>query len=1042
VQNLELKNSDEWREWCKSGEKPVDIPANPNKVYKDIGWISMGDWLGYAKGWNGSYRSFEEAREFVWSLGLKTEFKWREWRKSGERPVDIPSNPNAVYKDIGWISMGDWLGTGFVACQNREYRSFEEAREFVQNLELKNSDEWNEWCKSGERPVDIPSTPSAVYKDIGWISLGDWLGVIGAKNRAWTKKDFLHFIQSLKHELHLLPMPQLLTILNSNNLDRKLKEIESFKALISTQAGSQKRLDQLEAVEINLKEQIKSGKEDEEEISQEVSDLAEVLKEDDNLDISDDTTEKGLEPFDPIEGLKVVDNRKITASLDDENIEFLMKDQLKELWNIVLNDENEIDRLKSADYGERASIIRHELLEELKQANDIEIPSDYRFKHQPNLMQRLLTVRLKNEKSYGNWSGTGAGKTLSAVLAGRVLGAKNTVIICNNSTVEGWVESIDQYFDNNNILVKNELELDKDYSDRVLKQKYQIIDKYDIDLPEGNNYLVLNYETFQQKNSEFIVSELLKKNRIDYIVLDEVQNVKQRQEDESLQSTRRDVVNKLMIQAQKDNSDLYKLLMSATPIINNLVEPKKLIEILTGEVHDELKTREDIMNGLELYKALTRFGLRYKPKYDIAVKEQFVTIDGSELTEQVRGIYKGDVLAFEQALLPLKLKAIQNEIKKGVVIYTHYVSEMKDQIGDYVTNLGFKVGYYTGDDKRGLDAFKKGRIDVLVSSSPISTGVDGLQYVCNTLIPICLPWTSSEYQQLLGRFNRQGSNFDKVNVFIPQVTIETDKGVWSWDKRRWNIIRHKATMADLVIDGIIPHSLLPSKDKLVSKAHQELLDWIDRLEKGEIHTIEREEMNIPLNVERIETKRSQLGDFSELNKHWSVSGSNNTHNRLKSDPEEWYYYHTLYSEARKTWKEIPFIELAKKLKTRPDWIVGDFGCGENLLAKEIENKVHAFDHVSVEDSVVACDIKKTPLEDKVLDVAVFSLSLMGSNYKEYFKEANRVLKPYGQIMVCEPAKKWEGREDQLKSEIEESGFNCFNPVKNTGKFVYIDGVKK
>ncbi|MBL0196205.1 MAG: hypothetical protein IPQ09_18640 [Myxococcales bacterium] len=41
------------------------------------------------------------------------------------------------------------------------------------------------------------------------------------------------------------------------------------------------------------------------------------------------------------------------------------------------------------------------------------------------------------------------------------------------------------------------------------------------------------------------------------------------------------------------------------------------------------------------------------------------------------------------------------------------------------------------------------------------------------------------------------------------------------------------------------------------------------------------------------------------------------------------------------------------------------------------HRVHSFDHVAVDESVVACDIAKVPLEDGALDVAIFRLSLMG-----------------------------------------------------------------
>jgi ubiquinone/menaquinone biosynthesis C-methylase UbiE len=133
--------------------------------------------------------------------------------------------------------------------------------------------------------------------------------------------------------------------------------------------------------------------------------------------------------------------------------------------------------------------------------------------------------------------------------------------------------------------------------------------------------------------------------------------------------------------------------------------------------------------------------------------------------------------------------------------------------------------------------------------------------------------------------------------------------------------------------------------------------------------------------------------------------------------------------------------MAKKLEKRPDWIVGDFGCGENLMAKEIKNKVYAFDHIAIDDSVTACDIARVPLQDASLDVAVFSLSLMGSNYLDYLKEAYRVLRPYGKIFVCEPANKWGGNGEELKEVLESVGFKCFGAVKNTDKFVYIDGDK-
>ena len=53
---------------------------------------------------------FKQAREVVRKLKLTSQKEWEEWRKSGERPNNIPSSPQRTYRDAGWISVPDWLG--------------------------------------------------------------------------------------------------------------------------------------------------------------------------------------------------------------------------------------------------------------------------------------------------------------------------------------------------------------------------------------------------------------------------------------------------------------------------------------------------------------------------------------------------------------------------------------------------------------------------------------------------------------------------------------------------------------------------------------------------------------------------------------------------------------------------------------------------------------------------------------------------------------------------------------------------------------------
>jgi len=176
--NLKLKSTAEWRLYAKSGKRPDDIPTNPDKIYKNDGWIGMGDWLGtgFISTHDRKYRSFDDARKFVRSLGIKNQRDWTKYCKSGKLPKDIPHSPARPYKNKGWVNYGDWLGTGMIRHRDREYWSFEKARDYVQKLGLKNSKEWRKFTKSGKLPKEIPANPNQVYKNKGWISIGDWLG--------------------------------------------------------------------------------------------------------------------------------------------------------------------------------------------------------------------------------------------------------------------------------------------------------------------------------------------------------------------------------------------------------------------------------------------------------------------------------------------------------------------------------------------------------------------------------------------------------------------------------------------------------------------------------------------------------------------------------------------------------------------------------------------------------------------------------------------------------------------------------------------------
>ncbi len=204
VRSLKIVDQKQWKQYCKSPNKPKDIPNSPHTVYRNQGWISTGDWLGTGSiaGTRRQYLSFKEAREFVRLLKLKGSSDWHKFTKSDKRPLNIPSHPHVVYKGKGWINMGDWLGTGSIAPQLRVYRPFNEAREFVHSLNLKDRKEWQQYCKSGKKPNDIPFNPERAYKNKGWKGVGDWLGTGVVASQLRTYRPF-HEARAFVHSLKL-----------------------------------------------------------------------------------------------------------------------------------------------------------------------------------------------------------------------------------------------------------------------------------------------------------------------------------------------------------------------------------------------------------------------------------------------------------------------------------------------------------------------------------------------------------------------------------------------------------------------------------------------------------------------------------------------------------------------------------------------------------------------------------------------------------------------------------------------------------------------
>ncbi|CAM9939591.1 unnamed protein product [Ectocarpus fasciculatus] len=158
--------------------------------------------------------------------------------------------------------------------------------------------------------------------------------------------------------------------------------------------------------------------------------------------------------------------------------------------------------------------------------------------------------------------------------------------------------------------------------------------------------------------------------------------------------------------------------------------------------------------------------------------------------------------------------------------------------------------------------------------------------------------------------------------------------------------------------------------------------------------------------------------FRMINETLYTSESGASLAKFKQEPELFDVYHRGFREQVEKWPVHPLDIIIDWLKKYPKARVADFGCGEARLAATVPNKVHSFDLVSPNPLVTACDMANVPIKDASVHVAVFCLSLMGTNLADFLREAHRVLVPGGLVKVAEVRSRFEGEEGGVERFLE------------------------
>lgn len=130
------------------------------------------------------YLPYAEARALIAPENFASIKEYTAWWEVN-KPAGVPKRPDRVYKDFKWTAyLNKEIDDRF---KKKDYRSmyltYEEARRYARQLGIENAKQWDDFCKAGKNPKNIPRYPHLIYQyrkddpEWGkWFSWEDWLG--------------------------------------------------------------------------------------------------------------------------------------------------------------------------------------------------------------------------------------------------------------------------------------------------------------------------------------------------------------------------------------------------------------------------------------------------------------------------------------------------------------------------------------------------------------------------------------------------------------------------------------------------------------------------------------------------------------------------------------------------------------------------------------------------------------------------------------------------------------------------------------------------
>ncbi len=222
VQYLKIESGRQYENLYNQKKLPLDLPAAPAYYYKNKGWKTWGEFLGTG-------RIADQLKEFVNFNELRKIVRQLKFKNSAEYAKNYKKIDHSKFIPHSPASVyknKGWVNwadfLGTKKVQNVDYWSFEKSKKYIKRFKLKNQYDWNEFCKK-HKPINIPSHPQVIYKNKGYINLGHFIG----SNFVATKdraKNYLDIVEAKKvlKKARITSQNEFKKYIKENNLSLKI----------------------------------------------------------------------------------------------------------------------------------------------------------------------------------------------------------------------------------------------------------------------------------------------------------------------------------------------------------------------------------------------------------------------------------------------------------------------------------------------------------------------------------------------------------------------------------------------------------------------------------------------------------------------------------------------------------------------------------------------------------------------------------------------------------------------------------------------------